>query len=252
MEKLSVCIIAKNEEARIGRCLESVQFADEIIVVDSGSTDATIEICKKHGARVIEQDWPGWAKQKNRAIDAANYSWILSLDADEWMPKDAENIVRKSINNTEGTDAYFLGRRTTFLGSWIRHSGWYPDKQIRLFKKEATRFLDVPVHEKVAETEHTTDLNLDIWHESYTSLDQWYIKNRAYTAAQAKQQRQQRYVFMKLFAKPAYRFVQTYFVQLGILDGYRGLQLAVLRSGYEFSVCRQILSLQKSERQSKS
>ena len=118
MTKLSVCVITKNEEANIARCLASVQWADELIVVDSGSTDRTIIFAQKAGAKVFHHNWPGWAKQKNKAISFASHDWILSLDADEWLPASAEQIVRETMNNVS-VFCYYFSRRTLLQGTSI-------------------------------------------------------------------------------------------------------------------------------------
>ncbi len=247
MAKLSVCVITKNEEARIERCLSSIQWADEIIVVDSGSNDRTVELAEKAAAKVIYSEWPGWALQKNKAINLARHDWILSLDADEWLPDTAEKIIREAMNSSTA-DGYYLRRRTFFLGSWMRRGGWYPDQQIRLFKKSVTRFEEVPVHEKVIPPQRSAFLDLDIWHESYVSLAQYFSKNKKYAAAQAEQQVGQKFLLIKFFIKPAYRFVQTYFLQLGFLDGAKGLLLAFLRSWYEWRVMTEIFRLRSQPR----
>jgi glycosyltransferase involved in cell wall biosynthesis len=246
-KKITVCVITKNEAHNIERCLASVQWADELVVVDSGSADKTVELAEKLGAKVISADWPGWAKQKNRAIDAASNDWIISLDADEWLPEHSEEIIRKAVVD-EAHDSYTLKRKTFFLGRWIAHMGWYPDQQIRLFRKSATRFLDVPVHEKVKPTPKTTGLELDILHESYTSLEQYIAKNNAYSSAQAEQQKEVERVWLKLLVKPKLRFFQTYFLQAGFLDGWQGFVLAVLRSWYDFVVLVKILEHRRTSR----
>lgn len=244
---MSVCVIAKNEEHNLARCLGSVTWADELVVVtENNNTDRTIEVAKELGAKVvIAPDWPGWAKQKNRSIDEAGNDWILSLDADEWLEEGAELIVRDAINKSP-TDAYTLARKTFFLGKWIAHQGWYPDRQVRLFRRSATRFSEVPVHEKVEPTAHTEDLPLDILHESYKDLVQFFEKNNNYTTAQAKQQKNSRLPLLMMFLKPVARFGQTYILQLGFLDGWRGLQLSSLRAWYEFTVQKKILGLQRT------
>ena len=238
--KISACIITKNEEGQIKRCLQSIAWADEIIVIDSGSTDRTVEIAQELGAKTIHHDWPGWAKQKNYCLDQASHDWILSLDADEWLEPEAENSIRQAVENKE-IDSYRLSRKTFFLGRWIAHSGWYPDKQVRLFQKSKTCFEEVPVHEKVTETASTTDLPLDILHESYTSLEQYMEKSNAYSTAQAKQQAGQSHLMLKLILKPWYRFFQTYLWQKGFLDGREGFILAVSRMYYDFLIIAKII-----------
>lgn len=237
---LSVCVITHNEEAAIERCLGSVAWADELIVVDDGSTDRTVELAKGLGAKVIHHSWPGWATQKNYAIDACSHDWVLSLDADEWLPPAAETEIRQTLA-TKTADAYSFPRRTSFLGRSIMHSGWYPDRQIRLFRRSVTRFSEVAVHEKVEAPEHSADLQVDIMHESFTSLEQYLTKSNAYTTAQAKQQSQQSFLWLKLFLKPLYRFLQMYVRQAGFLDGAQGFILASFSAWYEFVVIAKIL-----------
>lgn len=242
---ISVCIITKNEERNIARCLNSVSWAAEKIVVDTGSTDATQEIARQLGARVYTQEWLGWAKVKNIAINHATHDWILSLDADEWLPPEAEPLITQAVHN-DTPDSYRLGRRTFFLGRWIKHAGWYPDRQVRLFRKSSTRFQDVPVHEKVEETASTKDLAVDILHESYISLEQFVEKNNAYSTAQATQQQGQSHLLLKLVLKPWYRFLQTYIWKLGFLDGKEGFIAAVLKMWYEFLIIAKIFQMKKS------
>ena len=246
MSKLSVCVITKNEEAMIERCLSSVKWADEIIVVDSGSDDRTVVLAEKVGAKVTYNEWPGWAKQKNKAVSLASHDWVLSLDAVEWLPNTAEKIIREAINSTS-IDGYSFARRTLFLGTWIRHGGWYPDTQIRLFRKSVTRFEEVPVHEKVIVPQRAASFNLDIWHESYVSLAEYFAKNKIYAAAQAVQQADQKFLLAKLFLKPAGRFIQTYLVKLGFLDGAKGLLLAFFKSWYEWRVMTEIFRVRRSK-----
>lgn len=246
--KVSVCIITKNEEKNIVRCLESVSWADELIVVDSRSTDKTVELAERHGAKTIIHDWPGWAIQKNFSISLARNDWVLSLDADEWLEDpQREKIIQNALKSDE-IDAYTLSRKTTFLGKWIAHSGWYPDRQIRLFRKSVTKFSEVPVHEKVLTPEKSADLPLDIWHESYTTIQQFLSKSETYSSAQALQQKEQPHLFLKFLIKPPYRFFQTYIAQKGFLDGREGFILALLRTRYEYLVIQKIFSLNKQDR----
>lgn len=250
MEKVSVCVIARDEEENIAKCLQSVSWADEkLVMLDARSTDNTEGVAKELGAKVvIAKDWPGWGKLKNRTIDAASNDWILSLDADETLEPGAEAVIREAISNPEA-DSYTLSRKTYFLGKWIAHQGWYPDRQIRLFRKSATRFDEVPVHEKVQPTAKTQDLKLDIIHQSYKDLNQYFEKNGNYTSAQAEQQKDTKLAALKMFYRPVARFGQTYVLQLGFLDGWRGLQLSCLRAWYEFTLMKKVLKLQQRAHQ---
>ena len=147
---LSVILITKNESLHIKACLDSVHFADEIIVVDSGSTDGTVEFARNAGATVIETtDWPGFGPQKSRALAAANGKWVLSIDADERITPELEKEILHAINQPDAADAYDISRRSWYCGRFIKHSGWTPDYVTRLFKRNAARFSDHIVHERV-------------------------------------------------------------------------------------------------------
>src|SRR5581483_8454116 len=170
---LSVVIITKNEEVNIGHTLESVQWADERIVVDSGSTDLTREIARQHGATVFEEVWKGYAAQKNSAIGKASCDWVLSLDADEQVsPELAENI-RRIVGAGRGPSSatgYFVARRNFFLGRWIRHGGFYPDRKLRLFRRGSGQFIERAVHETMRVNGATATINGDLLHNAYPTL----------------------------------------------------------------------------------
>ncbi|MET0917145.1 MAG: glycosyltransferase family 2 protein, partial [Burkholderiales bacterium] len=148
---LSVILIAKDEEACIARALRSVAWADEIVVVDSGSIDRTVDIARELGARVIvAADWPGFGAQKNRALDLATGAWVLSLDADEWLSAPSADEIRRALDvDVAGIAAYRLPRRSSFCGRFMRHSGWWPDYVVRLFRRGRARFSDDIVHERL-------------------------------------------------------------------------------------------------------
>ena len=148
---LSVILIAKDEEACIARALRSVDWADEIVVVDSGSTDRTVDIAREHGAKVtVTADWPGFGPQKNRALDLATGDWVLSLDADEWLTAESAEEIRRVVAAAEASAAaYRMPRRSSFCGRFMRHSGWWPDYVVRLFRRGRARFSDDSVHERV-------------------------------------------------------------------------------------------------------
>jgi glycosyltransferase involved in cell wall biosynthesis len=146
---LGVAIITKNAAARLAECLQAVAFADQIVVIDGGSTDGTAEIARAHGAHVLEHtDWPGFGPQKNRAVDALTTSWILSLDADEIVSPELAAAIRAALA-APTADVYAVDRLSSFCGHWIHHSGWYPDWIPRLFKRGAARFSDDLVHERL-------------------------------------------------------------------------------------------------------
>lgn len=237
MASLSVAIITKNADQTLAQTLASVAFADEIIVVDSGSTDGTIVLAKKAGATVIKQDWLGFGPQKNVAISHCTSDWILSLDADEVVTPEAKREIVAATERTEH-DAYYLSRLTYFLGRPIRHSGWFPDWQLRLFKRGTTKFADATIHERVLETGKTGHLpKAVLLHYSYRDLHDYLEKLGRYTSLEAAAKRisKGRHAWL-MIAKPPYRFLDMYLAKLGILDGWQGLLLAALSGYYSFSV----------------
>ncbi len=137
MEKITVAIITKNEERNIRDCLESVKWADEIVVVDNGSTDHTLSICKEYGARIFQEEWKGYSGQKNSAIEKAGNEWVLNLDADERVSPELRQEMQKCLEENQGVDGYWIPRKNFFLGRWIRYCGWYPDLNLRLFRRRA-------------------------------------------------------------------------------------------------------------------
>lgn len=181
MSKLSVAIITYNEESIIRQTLESVKWADEIIVVDSGSTDRTVSICKEYTDKVFHQDWLGYAKQKNLAIDMSTGDWILSLDADEPIEPALAEEIRSIISKSDAFDGYKIPRKTIFLGKWVRHGGWYPDLNLRLFRKGKGRFVERAVHESlhvdgvIGRTRHA------IIHYAYPSIESYLTKLNKYS-----------------------------------------------------------------------
>ena len=231
---LSVVIITRNEEVNIGRTLESVQWAEERIVVDSGSTDRTQEIARQHGARLFEEEWKGYAAQKNSAIGKASCDWVLSLDADEQVsPELAENIRRISTTAEFSTaNGFFVARRNFFLGRWIRHGGFYPDRKLRLFRRGTGEFIERAVHETMRVNGRTATLNGDLIHHAYPTLT-GYIEtmNRYSTLAadvlirERRVRRSLAWFFVNVRLRPVLNFIWNYFFRGGFLDGREGFLL---------------------------
>lgn len=228
--KLSVIIITKNEEDAISECLASVKWADEIIVVDSGSTDKTVEICKAFGAKIsITDDWPGFGCQKNRALSLATHDWVLSIDADERVTEALSSEIQNSIKSAEPSIAFRIPRNSSYCGQFIRYSGWSPDYVTRLFPRLGARFSDDLVHERVLFEGKINTLNESLLHISYINLEEVLEKTNRYSSAGADM----------LFAKGknsslksavlhgAWAFIRTYFLRLGVLDGRMGFILAI-------------------------
>ena len=232
MKKISVVIATKNEEKNIKKCLESVKWADEIIIVDDVSSDRTVDIAKHYTSKVFIQDSEGdFHKNKNLAIEKANGDWILSLDADEVITPELAYEIKEAIKN-EKMLGYYLNRKNFFLGRWIRGCGWYPDYIIRLFRKGVTRWplLAEDFHgtPQIADRERVGYLKNPILHYSYTSLNQYFEKFNFYTSCLAKQEyihgvRLNKYNFFIYFLiKPIFWFLRKYFFWKGYRDGFRG------------------------------
>jgi glycosyltransferase involved in cell wall biosynthesis len=228
--KLSVVVITKDEEAAIGRCLDSVRWADEIVVLDSGSTDRTVEIAREHGARVeVSADWPGFGPQKNRALALAGGEWVLSLDADEWVPEDLAAEIQAAIVSPDGHAGFELPRSSSFCGREMRHSGWWPDHILRLFRRDAARFSEDIVHERVLLDGRVGRLTRPLQHESFVSLHEVVDKMNRYSTAGAQMRvmRGKGGSVGAAVARGLWAFVRTYVLRAGFLDGREGFVLAV-------------------------
>ncbi len=228
MPQLSVTIITRNEEKNLGRCIESVPFADEFIVVDSGSTDGTRLVAEKHGAQFFEHEWKGFGAAKQEAVRRATGKWILSLDADEALSPELAGLIQAAIARNDDTAGYYMKRKTLFLGRWIKHCGWYPDYVLRLFRKDSGNFNDSFIHEKVIVNGPTAKLNGDILHFCYETVEQYLQKSNRYTTIGAREAfiKGKRARWFDFTARPVFSFLRHYIFKLGIFDGYEGLILS--------------------------
>jgi glycosyltransferase involved in cell wall biosynthesis len=243
MPRLSLIVIAKNEEASIGRCLRSAAFADEMVVVDNGSTDDTVEIARALGARVIETaDWPGFGPQKNRALTAATGDWVLSLDADEWIEPLLADEIRAVLARSDAADGYRIPRRSRFCGRVVRHCGWSPDYVLRLFRRERGRFSDDKVHEHIDVAGRVAKLGSPIDHDSITSLADAEDKIERYAAAAAAALREKGRTSspFKARLRGLSAFLRTYILRLGFLDGRTGWRVADYNRRYTFEKWRKV------------
>lgn len=229
--RLSVIVITRNEVLRLRRCLESVSFADECIVVDSGSTDGTPELAEALGAWVSRTtDWPGFGAQKNRALALARGDWVLSLDADEWLDDTLASQVRAVVEAPGAPGcSYTLSRLSSFCGQWMRHSGWYPDPVLRLFPRGAGRFSDDLVHERLLCDLPTRPLPGHLLHESMPTLTIANDKMNRYSSGRAADlhARGRRGGLGSALGHGFWAFVRTYVLKRGFLDGRMGFILAV-------------------------
>ncbi|MGR9088442.1 MAG: glycosyltransferase family 2 protein [Gammaproteobacteria bacterium] len=225
---LSVIVITKNEARHIGRCLDSVAWADEIIVLDSGSVDDTVEICRRYTDRVYETDWPGFGIQKQRALDKARGDWILSIDADERVTEALRREIEEAIGN-EQTNGYEIPRLSEYCGRRMRHGGWWPDPVLRLFRREKGRFIDSAVHERVVVEGPVGRLKSPLEHEAFVDLEEVLHKVNSYSTlgAGVLYQKGVRSSLGKAVVKALWTFIRTYFIKASLLDGAQGFMLAV-------------------------
>lgn len=241
----SVAIITLNEEENLPRTLASVAWAEQIVVVDSGSTDRTVEIALEFGATVIERPWPGFAAQKNFAIAQCTGEWILTLDADEEVSPELQQQMRLMIASRPTADAFYLKRRNLFLGRWMKHGGFYPDAKLRLFRRMAAnfttppQFAERPVHEVIAFDGAADTLDFDLIHHAYPTLSTYLEHMDRYSSLGAEILVEQRRVsasyFMfavRIFLVPQLGFLWNYWFRLGFLDGREGLLLHLYHATY--------------------
>lgn len=244
---LSAVIITKNEADAIGACLESLAFADELLVVDSGSADDTVGIATRLGARVIHQDWLGYGPQKHFAVAAAANDWVLCIDADERVtPALRESIGAALAAPTH--QAYRFARCNRFLGRWLRHGEGYPDWSLRLFDRRAAQWSRDPVHEKVVANGSVGTLPGDLQHESAETLASYLEKNNRYTSLQAQAMRDagRSTNAARLVLSPLARFLKFYFLRLGFLDGAAGFAHIAIGCFNTFLKNAKLMELQRS------
>ena len=245
MPDLSVILITKNEEKNIRACLESVAWADEIIVVDSGSTDDTVRICEEMGAQVfIYADWPGFGTQKNRALNHASKGWVFSIDADERVSPELRAELLQATNEGRA-QGYYVPRLSQFCGKFIHHCGWYPDHVLRLFRRDAGRFSDSLVHESVLLQGATERLKTPLLHYSYLTAEDVERKVEHYSSAAAQQMFQtgKHSNWLGAALSGGWAFVRTYVLRLGVLDGVAGWNIACMNARTTFLKYRKLEAL---------
>ena len=227
--QLSVCIICHNEEQNIKRCLDSLKWVQDIIVVDSMSTDGTVEIAKGYTDRIFQREWPGYAAQKNFALSKAETDWVLSLDGDEAVSKALCDEISSEIAMPDALDGYRIPRRSFYLGRWINHSGYYPDRQLRLFRRGKGRWVGGRVHERMEIDGHVGDLKRDLYHYPYQGVISGQLKtinDFSTLLARDMYDRGKRFHLMLLFSRPFFKFLEVYGVKRGFMDGLAGFIIA--------------------------
>ncbi len=246
--RLSVLVLTLNEERNIVDCLESVRWADEIVVLDSGSSDRTVDIARRYTDRVIQAEWKGYGQTRNAGLELVTGEWVLWLDADERITAGLAAEIRRLLGATpDSVSAYRIARRAYFLGRWIRHCGWYPSRAVRLFRRARGRFTETAVHERllvdggIAETTH------DILHFTDPDLHHYLTKFNRYTtlAADDLQAGGRRFGLSDVLFRPAFTFLKMYMLRRGFLDGMPGFILCVLSSTYVFVKYAKLWELQR-------
>ena len=226
--QLSVVIISKNEEKFIADAVESALFANEVLVLDSGSTDNTCTIAQEHGAKVLHQDWLGFGAQKNKAVGLAKNDWVFVLDSDERITAELQSEILNTLQDP-AADGYHTARLNNFFGKNIWHCGLYPDYSIRLFNRQKGRFNNVPVHESVQIQGNTDKLKNHMIHLAFDTVEEFSNKQKKYAALSQKKKN-----LIKAFFSPIWTFLKIYIFRLGFVEGWRGFIIAKVYAQYTF------------------
>ncbi|HVP37114.1 MAG TPA: glycosyltransferase family 2 protein [Terriglobales bacterium] len=236
MARISAIIIVYNEEKNIQRCLESLSWADEIVVVDSFSQDRTKDIASSFTNKIFDLEWQGFGKQKEFARQKASNDWVLSIDADEVVSEKLREEIKSIINKNNSLDGYYIPRLSNFLGRWIKHSGWFPDRVLRLFRKDRAEFDESPVHEKLILDGKSGFLKNEILHYTDPDISHYLSKLDRYTTLSAQKlltEGRNPTLFDLLF-RPMAIFFKMYLFKSGFLDGWQGFVLACFSSFHVF------------------
>lgn len=230
---ISVTILAFNEEKQIADAIRSVQWSEEILVVDSGSTDKTVEIAEKAGAKVVRHPWEGYGKQKNKAQSLAKFDWILNLDADEkvsdFLAEEIQTTLEKVWSENQTIRGFSFPRKTYYLGHWIRYGGWYPNQLIRLSDRRYSAWSEPHVHEKLIVRGEVIPLKSHLDHFAFSSIEDQVLTNLRFSLLGAFDLRSKGFApdKLKLLAKPIGKFLETYILKKGCLDGLPGFIISV-------------------------
>ena len=231
MTAISAAIITLNEEKNIERCLQSLKgVVDEMVVVDSHSTDATVKLASTHGAKVVLHHFENFVKQKNFAFSQCKFDYVLGIDADEALSNELQDSILQAKDNLEKWKGYSFNRLTNYAGQWVYHCGWYPDAKIRLVKKSVARWEGADIHEILTLKGRSTHLKGDLLHYSYSSIADHIDRTNKYTsiAAQALFKKGKKSNFFDIIVRPGFKFMRDYFLKRGFLDGRHGFIICTI------------------------
>jgi len=249
---LTAVIITLNEEANLPRCLASLRWAEEILVVDSGSTDKTKEICESFGVRFIVQPFLGFIGQKNFALEATLHPPVLSLDADEELSLDLKRSIEKEKEKGFSYNGYSMNRLSWFCDQWIRHGNWYPDRKLRLVLKSAASWGGMNPHDKLELAGNSVKKHLigDLLHYTYYSLDEYILQGNKFSsiAAKAMFEMGKKAGYFNLIWNPFISFMKSYFIRAGFLDGFNGYVIARQSASQTFLKYAKLIQLQRMQR----
>ena len=247
---VSGAIIALNEEKKIRACLESVRWANEIVLCDSGSEDRTLEIAREQGARTYQDAWRGFSGHKNLALTRCTHPWALVLDADERVTPALRDEIERVLGDPKALDGYLIPRRNYFLGQWVSRCGWYPDESVRLFRRDRGRFAERAVHEAVVVDGHVGRLRSPLDHFTYDSIGDYLRRMDRYSTLAAEELRRggRSACLFDLIGRPAWTFVRMLLVQRGWREGWRGVILSGLYACYVFSKYAKLWELRAASR----
>ncbi|MBK7868197.1 MAG: glycosyltransferase family 2 protein [Ignavibacteriales bacterium] len=249
MEKISVSLITFNEEKNIERCLKSVTWADEIVVVDSGSKDRTVELAKKYTGVAIHNDWEGFAAQKEFALRNCTNDWVLSLDADEEVSEELQKEIKQILLKGAVADGFYIPRKTFFNGQWIKSCGWYPGYQLRLFRKDKTTLTKRKVHEGFEVDGIRGHLKGDILHYTHFDLESTISKINKYSTLEAEEKYLEKTALpINFILNPVAAFIQHYFIRRGFTDGVNGLIISILHATTNLMTYMKMWELKRADR----
>ena len=236
MEKLSVTIITYNEEQNIERCLQSVKWVDEIVILDSFSTDKTLEICRRYTENVFQEPWQGYGKQKNLCAARASHQWILNLDADEELSSAGAEEIQKTLEVGPKHSVYRFPRKNFFAGRWVRFGGWYPDKIARLYDKNRVSFQETAVHERLHPLTDCGDLEEPLRHHSFSGMEDYIARQNRYSSLFAAEKGKAGFIagWTHLYLRPPWVFVKNFLFRQGFREGFLGAFLAISMAYYTY------------------